>query len=78
MKKGRITDHRYWSCRYYKKGIKYCESPLLKESELDIIFKDIINQFLINKDVIIKSLLNRLMKYGEDTALNQKLCSLNI
>lgn len=77
VKKGRVNDQRYWSCRYYKKGIKYCESPLLKESELDIIFKDIINQFLKKRDVILNSLLNRLSRYSEDIDLNQKICSLN-
>lgn len=77
IKKGRVNDYRYWSCRLYKRGIKYCNSPLLKESELDILFKDIIAKFLKNKDKIKRELLDRVKLHNIDINLTQKKASLN-
>lgn len=77
IKKGRVNDYRYWSCRLYKRGIKYCNSPLLKESELDILFKDIIAKFLKNKDKIKRELLDRVKLHNIDINLTQKIASLN-
>ena len=77
VKKGRVNDYRYWSCRLYKRGIEYCDSPLLKESELDILFKDIIGKFLKNKDQIKKELLDRVKLHNIDINLTQKIASLN-
>lgn len=77
VKKGRINDYRYWSCRLYKRGIKYCDSPLLKESELDILFKDIISKFLKNKDKVKENLMNRVKEHHIDSNLTQKISSLN-
>ncbi len=77
IKKGRVNDYRYWSCRLYKRGIKYCNSPLLKESELDILFKNIIAKFLKNKDKIKRELLDRVKLHNIDINLTQKIASLN-
>lgn len=77
MKKGRMNDYRYWSCRLYKRGIEYCDSPLLKESELDILFKSIIRIFLRNKDKIKEGLINRIRLHHIDSDLTQKISSLN-
>lgn len=77
IKKGRMNDYRYWSCRLYKRGIKYCNSPLLKESELDILFKNIIAKFLKNKDKIKRELLDRVKLHNIDINLTQKIASLN-
>lgn len=77
IKKGRVNDYRYWSCRLYKRGVKYCNSPLLKESELDILFKDIIAKFLKNKDKIKRELLDRVKLHNIDINLTQKIASLN-
>lgn len=77
IKKGRMNDYRYWSCRLYKRGVKYCDSPLLKESELDILFKNIITKFLKNKDQIKKELLDRVKLHNIDINLTQKIASLN-
>lgn len=77
IKKGRMNDYRYWSCRLYKRGVKYCDSPLLKESELDILFKNIIAKFLKNKDKIKRELLDRVKLHNIDINLTQKIASLN-
>lgn len=77
IKKGRMNDYRYWSCRLYKRGVKYCDSPLLKERELDILFKNIITKFLKNKDQIKKELLDRVKLHNIDINLTQKIASLN-
>lgn len=76
-KEGRANDYRYWSCRLYKRGIEYCASPLLKESELDILFKNIIENFIKNKDKIKKNLVNRIKEYHIDSNLTQKISNLN-
>lgn len=76
VKKGRVNDYRYWACRLYKRGIEYCDSPLLKESELDILFKDIISRFLKNKDKIKEDLMNRVRLHHIDSNLTQKISSL--
>lgn len=77
VKKGRVNDYRYWSCRLYKRGIKYCDSPLLKENELDVLFKDIISRFLKSKDKIKEELISRVKEYHIDINLTQKISSLN-
>lgn len=77
VKKGRVNDYRYWSCRLYKRGIEYCDSPLLKESELDVLFKDIIGKFLKNKDKLKDDLINRVKEHHIDINLTQKISSLN-
>lgn len=49
-----------WACyRYVKRGVKECESPILAESELYIIMKKVIKEYLNNKDEIISELLKR-------------------
>ncbi|MEG2618865.1 MAG: recombinase family protein [Bacilli bacterium] len=55
----RKTDYRYWSCSLYKKGIKYCESPLIKEDILIDLFTNLISNKIINKNSIINSLFNK-------------------
>lgn len=77
VKKGRVNDYHYWSCRLYKRGIECCESPLLKENEIDILFKDIISKFLKNKDKVKKSLMNRVKEHYIYSNLTQKVSSLN-
>lgn len=77
VKKGRVNDYRYWSCRLYKRGIEYCDSPLLKESELDILFKDIIGKFLKNKDKVKQDLISRVKEHHIDINLTQKISSLS-
>ena len=61
-KTNRKNDYRYWSCRLYKRGFKYCSSPLLKETNLDILFQYIISKFFPNKEKIKERLINRIKK----------------
>ena len=71
-KSNRQNDYRYWSCRLYKRGLKYCSSPLLKETNLDILFQYIISKFFPNKEKIKERLNNRIKKYNIDEELTQK------
>ena len=71
-KTNRKNDYRYWSCRLYKRGFKYCSSPLLKETNLDILFQYIISKFFPNKEKIKEQLINRIKKYNIDEELTQK------
>lgn len=71
-KSNRQNDYRYWSCRLYKRGLKYCSSPLLKETNLDILFQYIISKFFPNKEKIKERLINRIKKYNIDEELTQK------
>ena len=54
-----------WNCKYTWKcgeqlrhGVKACESPLLYESELDEIFKKVIDKLLEDKENIVQHLSN--------------------
>ena len=75
-KTNRKNDYRYWSCRLYKRGFKYCSSPLLKETNLDILFQYIISKFFPNKEKIKERLINRIKKYNIDEELTQKKSNL--
>ena len=47
-----------WACsNYLQKGVKGCASPILAESELDIVFKHILENVISQKDIIINGLL---------------------
>lgn len=75
-KKNRQNDYRYWSCRLYKRGVKYCSSPLLKESNLDIWFQYIISKFFPDKEMVKERLINRIKKFNTDEEFTQKQASI--
>lgn len=60
-----------WNCKYTWKcseqlrhGVKACESPLLYESELDEIFKKVIDKLLEDKESIVNHLSNLYKEIG--------------
>ena len=75
-KKNRQNDYRYWSCRLYKRGVKYCSSPLLKEANLDIWFQYIISKFFPDKEMVKERLINRIKKFNTDEEFTQKQASI--
>lgn len=55
-KKNRPT----WACyRYIKNGVKKCQSPILLESELYMIMKKVIKDYINNKNEIITDLIKK-------------------
>lgn len=49
-----------WACyKYIKEGLKSCQSPILVESEMYIIMKQIIKDYIDNKAEIVADLLKR-------------------
>lgn len=49
-----------WACyKYIKEGLKSCQSPILVESELYIIMKKIIKDYIDNKNEIVEDLMRR-------------------
>ena len=56
-----------WACyQYIKEGLKSCQSPILVESELYIIMKKIIKDYIDNKSEIISDLLKRYEETNKD------------
>lgn len=49
-----------WACyKYIKRGVKECQSPILLESELYIIMKKVIKDYIKNKNEIIEDLIKK-------------------
>lgn len=56
------SGKKIWTCKLYKKGKKYCKSPLLKEDDLNLILKKI----LLNKkdkETLKQSYIKRYYKF---------------
>jgi len=78
------VNNPVWGCRTYRtKGIEACESPLLAESELRQILKDVLAKVIADKDRIQKKLFNEYKKAinmidfkGDIEKLNRKIALL--
>ena len=72
-----------WICsKYLKMGRKNCNSPNIREQELNYIFKDLISKLGINEEKVLPLLLNNYEKakesdVAEKKAVNKKLKNLN-
>ena len=65
-----------WVCSLYlKNGKTTCDSPNIRESELDAIFKDLISKFQINYNDIINTLLNYYKCIEIDTGIDEEILS---
>ena len=54
------ADRPTWACyQYIKGGLKTCQSPILVESELYVIMKQVIKKYIDNKTEIVADLINR-------------------
>ena len=65
-----------WVCsKYLKMGRKNCNSPNIREEELNYIFKDLINKLRINEEKILQLLLNNYEKVKESDIAEKKTIS---
>ena len=74
-----------WSCKEYKRnGLKSCESPILKECELDKIFIFIFDDFFNGKDKYLyqvlneyRTVMNRVYEYDNSNNLQKNIDVIN-
>lgn len=63
-----------WVCsKYLKNGKATCDSPNIRESELDSIFKDLISKLQIDSKDIIEMLMGYYKHLEIDTGINEKI-----
>lgn len=66
-----------WVCsEYLKNGKTTCDSPNIRESELDSIFKDLISKLQIDSKDIIEILMSYYKHLEIDTGINEEIRSL--
>lgn len=65
-----------WVCsEYLKHGKATCDSPNIRESELDVIFKDLICKLQIDSNEIIDTLMNYYNNLEIDTGIDEEISS---
>lgn len=65
-----------WVCsEYLKHGKATCDSPNIRESELDVIFKDLICKLQIDSNEIIDTLMNYYNNLEIDTGIDEEINS---
>ena len=65
-----------WVCSLYlKNGKTTCDSPNIRESELDAIFKDLISKLQINSNEVIDTLMNYYKHLEIDTGIDEEVLS---
>ena len=66
-----------WVCsEYLKNGKTTCDSPNIRESELDTIFKDLISKLQINSNEVIEILMNYYKHLEIDTGIDERILEL--
>ncbi len=72
----RVNKDITWVCsEYLKKGKATCDSPNIRESELDAIFKDLIFKLQIDSKDIIDTLINYYNHLEIDTDIDEEISS---
>ena len=63
-----------WVCsEYLKNGKTTCDSPNIRESELDAIFKDLISKLQIDSNEVIDTLINYYKNLEIDTGIDEEI-----
>ena len=63
-----------WVCsEYLKNGKSTCDSPNIRESELDAIFKDLISKLQIDSNEVIDTLMNYYKNLEIDTGIDEEI-----
>lgn len=63
-----------WVCsEYLKNGKSTCDSPNIRESELDEIFKDLISKLQIDSNEVIDTLMNYYKHLEIDTGIDEEI-----
>lgn len=65
-----------WVCsEYLKNGKTTCDSPNIRESELDVIFKDLISKLQIDSNEVISILMNYYKHLEIDAGVDEEILS---
>ena len=65
-----------WVCsEYLRNGKNTCDSPNIRESELDNIFKDLISKLQIDSNKLIETLINHYKHFEIDTDIDEDILS---
>ncbi len=63
-----------WVCsEYLKNGKTTCDSPNIRESELDAIFKDLISKLQIDSNQVVETLMNYYKHLEIDTGIDEEI-----
>lgn len=63
-----------WVCsEYLKNGKSTCDSPNIRESELDAIFKDLISKLQIDSNQVVETLMNYYKHLEIDTGIDEEI-----
>lgn len=63
-----------WVCsEYLKKGKKFCNSPNIRENELNAIFKDLISKLKIDTNEVINVLITYYNHFELDTEIDEEI-----
>lgn len=67
-----------WACyKYVREGLKVCKSPILVESELYTIMKEVIKEYIDNKEEIIEDLVKRYEKMNLNDDYEKEIIKIN-
>lgn len=70
----RVKKDITWVCsEYLKNGKVACDSPNIRESELDAIFKDLISKLQIDSNEVIDTLMNYYRHLEIDTGIDEEI-----
>lgn len=70
----RVKKDITWVCsQYLKNGKVACDSPNIRESELDAIFKDLISKLQIDSNEVIDTLMNYYRHLEIDTGIDEEI-----
>lgn len=71
---GQRKNNPVYQClKYHKGGLKDCSTPTLFEKHLDEIFKAVIKEFIKNKDLYIKEILEDYKKFIKNNDVTKKI-----
>ena len=76
---GNRANNPVWQClEYARGGLKRCQTPTLYEKQLDIIFKEVIKDFIFNKKDMLTVILNDYIKFMSEFNDDKKIEDLNV
>lgn len=69
-------DKEYWACREYGNGNK-CRNPLVYQSEIDAVMKEVYNQMVREKEAIVSELIDIYKESGSGKAIQREKKKVN-
>lgn len=69
-------DKEYWACHEYGNGNK-CRNPLVYQSEIDAVMKEVYNQIVCEKATIVSELIEIYKESGSDKTIRREKKKVN-